>query len=1310
MFQREKLKGEPGTSSSGGTAFGNNVFRYLRFIVLISAFASILTGLIVITGWTFEISVLKSFFSSYIPMKANTAICFTLLGSALLLLYYSSKNSFTGKIAGFLAGMVIMISLISLLEYLLNWNAGIDELLFKDSIADRITLFPGRLAFNTAICFLLLGLSVLFIDSEQKLLNYLAQIFPLMTWLLTIMSFLGYLYGKTDYLTLAYYNNMALNTAVTFLFISLGIFCLRPASGFLSILTVEGPGGYIARRLLPLTILIPVLFIWIRLMTSSEKSAEGSVDLMIVSIFYIGTFAFFIWKVAKSVNSIDSDRIHAEHQLAESEERFSLAFRLSPAAQAISLYKDGKIIDANEAFCRLVGYSHAELIGQSTLGLNIWDDPSERVKMQAELTSNGKVQNFEIRIRNSSGKIHTILGSFEYIKLQNETSILSSAIDITDWKKAREKVIVTEERYRSALDNMLEGCQIIGFDWRYIYINHAAGIHNRKDIESMIAKKYSDVWPGIEKTHIYSIIGDCLENRNSHHLENEFVYPDGVVSLFDLSIQPVPEGAFILSIDISERKLAEKSLLESEQKYRYLFENNPLPMWIYDLQTLDFLEVNDAAIEHYGYSKEEFLSMTLKDIRPEEDVDSLLADVKNTYHIYNKAGIWRHRKKNGEIIYVEIISHKVEFESNSARLVLVNDVTERNLYEDALRKSEEQFRMLFEQAYDGIFLTDPEAKYTEANPVGCELLGYPPEEIKMLKLEDLLTEDDKNKIGPAIDTLVRDGILRISCSIRRKDNTVFLGEIVSKKLPDGRIQTFLRDITESRRAEREIQHLNKRITAATGASHVGIWDWNVVDNQLLWDDQMYMLYGLEKERFSPAYESWVNGLHPEDKARCMQESELALSGEKVYDTEFRVIWPDNSVHHLRSKGEVIRDDNGKPLRMLGVNFDITALKQTEEALNNSEAKYRIIAENSDDWIYWLSPDGTTLRFISPSCEKMTGYSAEEFQNNYALIKRIVHPDDLEIMESHEQGIRDQKSTGSFDFRIIKKSGDVCWINHSCSPIYEKNGKYAGRRATNRNINSRKLAEEEILKLNQTLENRVQQRTAQLEASNRELEAFSYSVSHDLRSPLRHINGFSEVLSKQYSDQLPAEAKNHLNTIMVAARKMGIMIDDLLNFSRTGRAEIKKSTIEMNQVVDDAMLQIKPSLTGRNIIWNISHLPKVHGDYSLLRMAWVNLLDNAVKYTCTREKAEITIGYKKGKKESVFHIKDNGVGFDMKYTHKLFGVFQRLHSSSQFEGTGIGLANVQRIIIRHGGRIWAEAELDKGAVFYFSIPNEMEDKS
>jgi PAS domain S-box-containing protein len=253
--------------------------------------------------------------------------------------------------------------------------------------------------------------------------------------------------------------------------------------------------------------------------------------------------------------------------------------------------------------------------------------------------------------------------------------------------------------------------------------------------------------------------------------------------------------------------------------------------------------------------------------------------------------------------------------------------------------------------------------------------------------------------------------------------------------------------------------------------------------------------------------------------------------------------------------------------------------------------------------------------------------------------------------------------------------------------------------TNNDITERKQREDEI----RTLNRKLASRSAELEVKNKELEAFAYSISHDLRAPLRHMSGYAELLQKKAAAVLDEKSQRYMLMIQESAKRMGNLIDDLLAFSRIGRTEKQMSRVSLEQLAREAMAEVRQETDGRDIAWKIGTLPEFYCDRSMLRLVFVNLLSNAMKFTRTRPQAQIEVGCKEAEQEVVVFVKDNGVGFDMKYVNKLFGVFQRLHTSQTFEGTGIGLATVQRIVQRHGGQVWAEGTLNQGATFYFSAP-------
>lgn len=343
-----------------------------------------------------------------------------------------------------------------------------------------------------------------------------------------------------------------------------------------------------------------------------------------------------------------------------------------------------------------------------------------------------------------------------------------------------------------------------------------------------------------------------------------------------------------------------------------------------------------------------------------------------------------------------------------------------------------------------------------------------------------------------------------------------------------------------------------------------------------------------------------------------------------------------------------------------------------------------------------------ITFWNRGAEELYGYKAGEVVGKITThrLLQTVFPAPINEMNA------ELLSTGRWEGELehIKADGSGVVVASRWSLRRDEQGKPVAILETNNNVTERNRREHEIRMLNEELGKRA----GELEAINKELEAFAYSISHDLRAPLRHIVGFTELLKKNAASRLDDKSQRYVAIISEAAKRMGNLIDDLLAFSRIGRAETRKTTLSLQQLAQEALAEVGQDATGRNIVWKVGTLPAWYGDRSMLRLALVNLVSNAVKFTRTRPQAEIEIACMDQRHDQVvLFVRDNGVGFDMKYVDKLFGVFQRLHTPEAFEGTGIGLATVQRIVHRHGGRIWAEGLVDKGATFYFSLSKPQE---
>jgi PAS domain S-box-containing protein len=502
------------------------------------------------------------------------------------------------------------------------------------------------------------------------------------------------------------------------------------------------------------------------------------------------------------------------------------------------------------------------------------------------------------------------------------------------------------------------------------------------------------------------------------------------------------------------------------------------------------------------------------------------------------------------------------------------------------------------------------------------------------------------------------------------------------------VVAIFRDLTARRRAEETQRHL-AAIVQSTDDAMFSLDAEGLVTG---WNAGAERLFGWAAEA--------VIGKIPwplKNTPGASERRAKALRGERIEPYESEVVAKGGRLVPVVISVSQIRDADGSVVGVAVNVRDITASKREHEA----RLRLAAIVESSSDAIIAKDLDGTILSW-NTGAELLYGYaSSEAVGRNISLVVPPDHSDEIPaILERIKVGERIEH----YETLRRRKDGAMVDVSITVSPLYDSSGTITGASAIARDISDRRRTEAEIRRLNADLERRVTERTAELVAANGELEAFTYSVSHDLRAPLRAINGFAQLLVERNGAQLDAEAKRYLGRVTAGTTLMSRLIDDLLALSKVGHQRVETEVVSTSDAVRRALDQLAPQLQGRAVELSVGELPECVAEPVLLEQVFVNLIGNALKYSRGREPARIVIGCQSdpGTKEWVFFVKDNGVGFDMQYADKLFGVFQRLHRPDQYEGTGVGLAIVHRIIARLGGRVWAESEPEKGATFYFTL--------
>ncbi len=637
---------------------------------------------------------------------------------------------------------------------------------------------------------------------------------------------------------------------------------------------------------------------------------------------------------------------------------------------------------------------------------------------------------------------------------------------------------------------------------------------------------------------------------------------------------------------------------------------------------------------------------------------------------------------------------------------ILRDISTRKRMEREARESEASKAAILASALDCIIAMDRQGRVIEWNPAAERTFGYPRADAMGKTLADLIIPvrfREAHARGLARFLEKGGGAMlgkRLEMPALHRDGNEFPAElsIVVSRADELFFTAYLRDITERKRMELAVRESEERFRTMANSMSQLAWIARA-DGFIFWYNQRWYDYtGTTPEQMEGW--GWQSVHDPAVLPEVMANWTGAIAAGKSFDMEFPLRGADGQFRTFLTRSQPLKDSEGRVVQWFGTNTDVEALKQAQERLRQSEEFNRRIIESSSDCIKVLDLEARLLS-MSEGGQRLLEIQDLNRYLNSCWVSFWQPEDQPRVREAVEAALAG--GAGRFQAFCPSEAGNPRWWDVIVTPIRGASGEVEQLLSVSRDISAQTQAEEKIRQLNAELEQRVRERTAQLEIANQELEAFSYSVSHDLRAPLRGVNGYVRMLQEDYGDQLDEEGNRLLGVVSREAKRMGRLIDDLLAFSRMGRQQMRRTPVDLHALasgVFETLISEKPGTTPR---FELQPLPPALGDPAMLRQVLANLLDNALKFSRHQAAPAIEVSGSSRDGENTYYVKDNGAGFDEQYRDKLFGVFQRLHSEAEFEGTGVGLALVQRVIHRHGGKIWAESKPGRGATFYFTLP-------
>lgn len=837
---------------------------------------------------------------------------------------------------------------------------------------------------------------------------------------------------------------------------------------------------------------------------------------------------------------------------------------------------------------------------------------------------------------------------------------------------------------------------VLGYDATDIFNQQGIELIHPDDREAMINSFYDMLsTPSVRFASRWR-----QRHQDGHYLWMEGT---GINKLEDLHIR-----AIICNYrDISGHVEAEQKLKQTNAELTRVFNNIDEVIYSARRNPYEVTQWSEACYKVYGYRSEEFLSnyyLWYELILPE---DKCMVDELNEMLQTGRISTvqYRIRHRDGSIRWIEArVTPTLNERGEITRVDGVNrDITDKKLSEQILQNSERKFRALIEKSKDGVALSDKDGIIRYVSPAIHSVLGYEPSDMVGKATAIFRFPDESGSINTQGWTLSPGGSVTKMLNARHKDGSLRWLEVTATNQFDNpavnAIVTNFRDITDQKVAQMLVENSEKRFRALIENNKEGIALSDRERRFIYLSPSIQDILGYTPEEMVGA--TALELYHPDDRGKIRDLVLAISSGQRMHGSiQIRICHKNGNYRWIELVLSNQFDDPA--VQAMVTNFrDITEQREAAEALANSEQRFKYLIEKNQDVIALSGGDGN-ISYMSPSVEEVLGYRPEELVGTSAL--DLMHPDELHANIGHLTWCNENPGKAMFVvLRLRHKDGSWRWME--ASSISHLNSPAVNAIVSNlRDITERKKIQDELFELNRSLEEKVKERTEQLEESNKALESFSSLAAHDLQSPLRVLTGYIGLLKREYENELPTDAHTLMDVIMKQTNRMKELITDLLKFSRASHAALERKPVQMTSLVQDQIDEQLLVGSGHTIPRIVIHdLGVSNCDAGLMREVWANLISNAIKYSTKNVKPRVEIGSRPSEQEQVYYISDNGIGFDMKAADKMFQLFHRLHSSSDFEGTGLGLALVKNIVNKHGGRIWAESVQGEGATFYFTLP-------